>query len=101
MKGMKVLLVLVMVLLLTVSCAPGPNTLTGSPNEEGKLAGFWLGLWHGIIAPITFIVSLFNKNVGIYEAHNSGTLYNLGYLLGLSISLGSGGRGATVPRKKG
>jgi len=93
-KGMKVLLVLGMVLLLLVSCAPGPNALAGSANEEGKVAGFWQGLWHGIIAPITFIVSLFSHNVHIYEVHNSGAWYNFGYLLGLSCILGGSGRGS-------
>jgi len=94
MKAMRVMLVLAAVLLLMVSCAPGPNALAGSPDEEGKLAGFWQGLWHGIIAPVTFIVSLFNHNVHIYEVHNSGAWYNLGYLLGLSIILGGSGRGS-------
>jgi hypothetical protein len=43
-----------------------------------QLAGFWPGLWHGLISPIAFIVSLFNPNVGIYEIHNNGAWYNLG-----------------------
>jgi len=43
--------------------APGPNS---KYKEEGaEPAGFWAGLWHGIIAPITFIVSLFNPGVRI------------------------------------
>jgi hypothetical protein len=94
MKAMRVWIVLALVLLLAVSCAPGPNTLTRSPNEEGKIAGFWQGLWHGIIAPITFIVSLFDHNVQIYEVHNSGAWYNFGFLLGLSIIFGGSGRGS-------
>ncbi len=89
-----IILVLGLVLLLAVSCAPGPNTLAGSANEEGKVAGFWLGLWHGFITPFTFIISLFNRNVAIYELHNSGALYNLGYLLGLSVIFGGSGRGS-------
>jgi hypothetical protein len=94
MKAMRVWIVLALALLLAVSCAPGPNTLTRSPNEEGKIAGFWQGLWHGIIAPITFIVSLFDHNVQIYEVHNSGAWYNFGFLLGLSIIFGGSGRGS-------
>jgi hypothetical protein len=94
MKAIRVWIVLALVLLLAVSCAPGPNTLAGSPNEEGKVAGFWQGLWHGIIAPITFIISLFNHNVLIYEVHNSGAWYNFGFLLGLSVIFGGSGRGS-------
>jgi hypothetical protein len=99
-KGKKVLIVLVLVLLVVVSCAPGPNTLAKSPDEEGKVAGFWWGLWHGFIAPITFIISLFNHHVQIYEVHNSGGWYNFGYLLGLSVILGGSGRGSRWRRRR-
>lgn len=94
MKGIKLAIALALVLLVTASCAPGPNTLAGSPDEAGKLAGFWQGLWHGFIAPFAFIISLFNRSMGIYELHNSGAWYNLGYLLGLSVILGGSGRGS-------
>ena len=83
------------------SLAPGPNTLANSPNDEGKIAGFWRGLWHGSIAPITFVISLFNHNVHFYEVHNNGAPYNFGFLLGLMMSLGSGGRGASRGHKEG
>lgn len=89
-------LMLVAVLLLT-SCAPGPNP----EAREGKgVAGFWLGLWHGFILLFTFIISLFNRNVGIYEVNNNGGWYNFGYLLGVMIFWGSGGRGAARGSKK-
>jgi hypothetical protein len=77
---------------------PGPNTLAKSPNEAGKVAGFWLGLLHGGIAPITFIVSLFRQDVHVYEVHNNGAWYNLGFLLGLMGSLGGSRGGAMRPR---
>jgi hypothetical protein len=54
-------------------------------------AGFWAGLWHGLIAPIAFLVSLFTGNVRIYEATNTGRWYDLGFLIGASISFGGGG----------
>jgi hypothetical protein len=54
-------------------------------------AGFWAGVWHGFIAPIVFIVSLFNSNVGIYEINNNGRWYDFGFLIGLSGSLGGSG----------
>jgi len=100
MKGKGILIVLALVLLVTVSCAPGPNSMAKVPDEEGKVATFWWGLWHGIIAPITFIISLFNQNVQIYEVHNNGAWYNLGYLLGLMIILGGSGGGAGRRRSR-
>jgi hypothetical protein len=38
-----------------------------------RFAGFWLGLWHGIICPVTFLISLFNDNVNIYEVTTTAT----------------------------
>ena len=83
------LLAIIFVLLLS-ACAPGPNTLKKTPNAEGKVAGFWLGVWHGLIAPITFIVSLFSDKVGIYDVHNSGNWYNFGFVLGAGLFLSGG-----------
>lgn len=75
-------------------CAPGPNSLAHTANGQEVIAGFWLGLWHGMIAPITFVISLFSKNVHLYEVHNNGAWYNCGFLLGACISLGGGAGGA-------
>jgi hypothetical protein len=49
-------------------------------------AGFLAGLWHGLITPITFIVSLFTPSVRIYETRNSGRWYDFGFVIGLSFS---------------
>jgi hypothetical protein len=84
-------------LLLVVGCAAGPNGLANVPNAGGEVAGFWLGLWHGMISPITFIISLFKDTVHLYEVHNSGAMYNLGFVLGAG-SLG-GGSGAAAGRR--
>lgn len=66
------------------------------PNSKYRVdgatpAGFWAGLWHGLITPITFIVSLFNPNVRIYETNNNGRWYDFGFLLGVSASFGGSG----------
>jgi hypothetical protein len=57
-------------------------------QPEAKPAGFWAGYWHGSIALITLVVSLFNKDVSMYETCNNGAWYNLGFLLGASSALG-------------
>ena len=64
---------------------PGVNPLVNEPAENGRVAGVVQGLWHGIIAPVTLIMSFFNENVQMYEVHNDGKEYNLGYLLGVAI----------------
>ncbi|HEY3409439.1 MAG TPA: hypothetical protein VGK53_14805 [Propionicimonas sp.] len=73
------------------------NPVQGS----GEAAGFWLGLWHGFISPIAFIVSLFNHQVGIYEVHNNGGWYNFGFVFGASLFFGGGGgAGARAGRRR-
>jgi hypothetical protein len=90
----------VVLLLALAGCAAGPNTLQGTPDPEGKVAGFWLGLWHGIIAPVTFIISLFSDKVEMYNVHNNGGWYNFGFLLGAMIIFGGGGGGAGRGRRR-
>ena len=72
-----------------------PNELEKSEDPSGNVAGFWLGLWHGLIAPFAFVVSLFKEDIGIYEAHNNGRWYNFGFICGLMIIFG-GNKGAQM-----
>jgi hypothetical protein len=78
-------------LLLLSSCAAGPNTAAGTGEDP---AGFWLGLWHGIIAPVTFVISLFTDDVSVYEVANDGNWYDFGFFIGAAIALGGAGGGA-------
>jgi hypothetical protein len=92
---------LVLVLLvLFAGCAPGPNASVDRPDEEGEVAGFWRGIWHGLIAPVTFVISLFSDSVTIYEVHNSGGWYNFGFLFGMMIVFGGGGGGTACSRRR-
>ncbi len=92
MKKTLVLGLLVLAVVILAGCTAGPNTMVNTPTEEGTVAGFWLGLWHGIIAPVTFVISLFSDTVHVYEVHNNGNWYNLGFLLGIVSVWGGAGR---------
>lgn len=93
---------LVVIMLLSLAaCAAGPNPQKNIANEEEEVVKFWRGIWHGFITPFTFIISLFNDSVGIYETHNNGGWYNFGYILGLMVIFGgSSGGGAAKRRRK-
>ena len=95
-KKLAIIFLCIFILIIVISsCAPG-NT-----RFDEKPAGFWAGLWHGFICVITFIISLFSKNVAMYEVSNSGGWYNFGFLLGAAIALGgSGGSSCKRKRKK-
>ncbi|SER79028.1 hypothetical protein SAMN05216199_1227 [Pedococcus cremeus] len=81
------------VVLLLGACAAGTNAA-----ESHSGAGFWLGLWQGMIIPVTFVISLFNDNVSIYEVHNNGNWYDFGFVLGLTFPYGAAGGGAARRR---
>ena len=56
--------------------------------------GFWLGLWHGFIFPVAWIVSLFFDKVAVYAVPNNGGWYDFGYFLGIVV-FGVGARKGT------
>ena len=87
-------------LALLVGCAPGPNELIRTPDAKGEVPGFWRGLWNGLIAPITFIISLFSEKVKMYEVHNNGGWYDFGFVLGLMVAFGGGGAGGAASRRR-
>jgi hypothetical protein len=68
--------------------APGANPLINQPDAQGRVARAGAGLWHGIIAPATLIVSFFNSDVRMYEVHNAGSEYDFGFFVGLALVIG-------------
>jgi hypothetical protein len=75
--SIKYIIVVVAGLLLT-ACAAGDAQFT-----QETPAGFWFGLWHGVIAFISLIIHVFNQNVVVYEISNTGGWYDFGFLLGV------------------
>lgn len=74
----------------------GPNSKYQRPGS--RPAGFWAGLWHGLISPLTFFISLLYPGVRIYETHNKGRSYDFGFIIGVSGAFGGSGSQATGPR---
>ena len=76
---------LLFITLMLSACAAGDTQF----NEQNP-AGFWYGLWYGVISVIALIIHLFNDSVLVYESHNTGGWYDFGFLLGV-ITVWSGG----------
>ena len=87
----KNMLLVVLLVVLAVACMPG----SGHSSGENP-AGFFLGIWHGWIAPITLILGLFNPDIRIYETFNTGWWYDFGFY----IAIISGFGGIAFSRKR-
>lgn len=94
MRRVRIGFLLVVLVVMVTACVAGPNPEVGTAPEGENVAGFWPGLWHGIIAPVTFVISLFTDNVNFYEVQNNGNWYDFGFVLGAGILFGGGGMGA-------
>jgi ABC-type multidrug transport system permease subunit len=88
-------LILLLILLWAGACLP--RTIGETPPLRVRPAGFLAGIWHGIVAPLSLLVSLF-RHQPLYQAYNTGFWYNLGYFLGIA---GIFGGGVSVIRGKG
>lgn len=91
----KVLLLFVMaaVMLLLSGCVPGDGR-----NTTEDPAGFFWGIWHGWVAPISLIIGFFKENIHVYEVNNTGWWYDLGFYI--AIISGFGGISLTRSKKK-
>ena len=80
-------------LFLSSSCAPGSGRYSYK-----KQAGFFTGVWHGWIAPITLIIGIFNPAMRVYETANAGWWYDFGFYI--AVISGFGSLSLTRKRKK-
>lgn len=78
-------------LLALSGCA---DTASFTTAATMKPVGFWYGLWHGMILPFAWLVSLFDSDVAIYAIYNNGGWYNFGFVVGVG-ALGGGSRSAS------
>lgn len=97
MKRTPAIVALLLVLALA-ACAPANTEVSQAAGSPG----FWQGLWHGLISPVTFIISLFDDQVGIYAVRNDGGWYDAGFMIGVSTvftGTARGGGAAAGPRR--
>ena len=86
----------IVLMVLVSSCFAEQSRIAGLGT--GQRPGFLLGFWHGFIAPISFVVSLFSEKIRIYAVPNTGKFYDFGFMLGISGF--SGGLFAGSRKKK-
>lgn len=91
-KKVVLLTIIIASLLFTLTgCIPGDGTYTAD-----KPAGFFWGIWHGWLSPISLIIGLFDKNIRVYEVANTGWWYDFGFYIAIISGFGS----LSLSRKK-
>lgn len=86
-----ILVVTVFIAISLVGCFPRERQ-----QVDESPSGFFMGIWHGWIAPISLIVGLFNSDVRIYDPHNIGWWYDFGYYIAVIAGFG----GIVLSRRK-
>jgi hypothetical protein len=92
-KPMVVFLFVVSIVITVSGCFPG-----GTSYSAQEPAGFFSGVWHGWIAPVSLIVGLFKEGIRIYEPLNTGWWYDFGFYI--AVIAGFGGIGLFRKGKK-
>ncbi len=71
-------ILLILALMFLGGCVPG-----GGTYDRQSPAGFFSGIWHGWIAPLSLILGIFNSDVRVYEPNNTGWLYDFGFYIAM------------------
>jgi hypothetical protein len=82
-------------MLLVFMLLPGCFPIDGGRSIDDR-AGFFTGIWHGWIAPISLIVGIFDRTVRVYEVMNTGWWYDLGFYMAIISGFG----GLSLVRKR-
>ncbi|MFY9176416.1 MAG: hypothetical protein WBI74_11570 [Caldicoprobacterales bacterium] len=83
-KLLSVSLLIIAMLMILTGCIPGDGR-----NTQQKPAGFFWGIWHGWMAPISLIIGIFDDRIRIYEVFNKGWTYDFGYYIAIISGFGS------------
>ncbi len=90
-KYLVIIVVIIIMAFLLTSCIPGDGKHTSQ-----KPAGFFWGVWHGWVAPVSVIIGIFNHDIRVYESNNTGWWYDFGFY----IAIISGFGGLSLVRRK-
>lgn len=77
-----VIVVIAMGIMLS-GCVPGDGYST-----QQRPAGFFWGIWHGWMAPISLILGIFDSKIRVYEVFNNGWAYDFGFYIAIISGFG-------------
>jgi len=69
--------------------------LIALPNITNAPPSFLLGIWHGLLAPWTLLARIYTP-IQMYACPNPGTPYDVGFIIGVYLSLPLGWAAAII-----
>lgn len=101
MKPYLALAIIVFLVVAITGCADANLAQENVAFCGREMSGFFWGLWHGMIAPFSFIGSLFEDDIAIYDICNVGGWYDFGFCLGVgAFTKGSHSAGTRAYRSR-
>lgn len=90
--------IIILLLLIVIFSFPGISNafVIQSDYSSYAPAGFFLGIWHGLLAPWSLIARWFISDIGMYAINNTGWFYDGGFLIGVAGSLPIGWMAAII-----
>ncbi len=81
----------VAVVCLTLAACAAGGVESGQAAHQGMIQQFLLGIWHGIIAPVTLLIEVLHKllphtvpwAIRLYETRADSVAYDVGFFFGL------------------
>lgn len=90
-RKIRLSIIIIFIMMFLTACIPGDGSYTII-----KPAGFISGIWHGWIAPISLLLSFFDRSKGIYEVINTGFWYDFAFYMAIISGFG----GLSLSRKE-
>ena len=75
---MLTIILVCLTVLFMAGCMPGSGRY-----DKASPAGFFTGIWHGWIAPVSLVIGLLDDTTRIYEPNNTGWFYDLGVYIAI------------------
>lgn len=82
-RNLLLIITLVIGSLFLAGCFPVDG---GRPGDDRD--GFFMGIWHGWIAPVSIVLGIFDSQIRVYEVHNTGWWYDFGYYMAIISGFG-------------
>ena len=82
-RWIAIVVIISVTMISLAGCFPG-----GAQYTAHRPAGFFSGVWHGWIAPLSLIVAFFNPSVRVYEPSNTGWWYDFGFYMAIISGFG-------------